>query len=144
MFKGKKKRANAGDYFCNGETSKETARLLDICNNLWTDIYEKIETLQSNLTSQIFEDLVKYVGEAHANFSLSAESSARRKTPEIPTAALVTGVNMPDHGVMFGNLKKLIAGQVSPYMANLKSKDCINVKTTMGKLVTQVSLILFT
>ena len=45
---------------------------------------------------------------------------------------------MPDHSVMFSNMTKQILEQVTSYVVALKSKDCVNIKTTMAKIVGQV------
>ncbi len=49
-----------------------------------------------------------------------------------------TGVNMPDHAVMFSNLLTLLQDQVTPHIAVLHAKDCPNVKSIMNKMVTQL------
>ena len=44
---------------------------------------------------------------------------------EVPTVALVAGVNMPDHDVLFEQLRTIIRMDgISPHVVLLKSKDC--------------------
>ena len=44
---------------------------------------------------------------------------------EVPTVALVAGVNMPDHDVLFEQLRTSIRMDgISPHVVLLKSKDC--------------------
>ncbi len=45
---------------------------------------------------------------------------------------------MPDHDTMFGNLTSLIQEKVTPHVAILKSKDCLNLKTTLNKTIQQL------
>jgi len=54
----------------------------------------------------------------------SAESIKNTAIHEIPTAALITGVNMPDHDVIFSQLATELKDQVTPFVAVLTSKDC--------------------
>lgn len=57
-------------------------------------------------------------------------SEAQVDTPlpprlEVPTVALVAGVNMPDHDVLFEQLRTSIRMDgISPHVVLLKSKDC--------------------
>lgn len=44
---------------------------------------------------------------------------------EVPTVALVAGVNMPDHDILFEQLRTIIRMDgISPHVVLLKSKDC--------------------
>ena len=45
---------------------------------------------------------------------------------------------MPDHGVMFGTLTTVITERVTPHVATVHSKDCLNVHSMMGKVVGQL------
>jgi origin recognition complex subunit 3 len=90
------------------------------------------------LNSKIFEDLLQFIKTAHANFSLQETDHSSSRVNEIPTAALITGVNTPDHGVMFTNLLDLLTEQVTPHLAVLKSKDCANTKQIMTKITAQL------
>lgn len=51
---------------------------------------------------------------------------------------ILTGVNTPDHGVMFSTLVTTLQDKVSPLVAILKSKDCNSVKNTLSKTLTQL------
>ena len=43
---------------------------------------------------------------------------------EVSAAVFITGVNMPDHGVLFEQLEEKIHQQCSPYVVMLKATDC--------------------
>ncbi|XP_077977190.1 origin recognition complex subunit 3-like [Glandiceps talaboti] len=154
VFKGskKKKKLNPGEYFCEGsDDSSELSKLRwETYQNCWKDVNSDIQDLQSEVNNKIFEDLIKFVRNAHHGFSCHGndedndsgdgkEHGGKRKKTihEIPTAALITGVNTPDHTDMFTHLTSLLRGQITPYIALLGSKDCNNMKSTMSKLLSQ-------
>ncbi|XP_073256061.1 origin recognition complex subunit 3-like [Porites lutea] len=74
------------------------------------------------MNSKIFSDLLEFIKSAQKMSSLGSEGSVVIR--EIPTAALITGVNMPDHDVIFSQLAKELRNQVTPFVALLRSKDC--------------------
>jgi hypothetical protein len=43
---------------------------------------------------------------------------------EIPTAVMVAGVNMPDHDVLFRQLRSKIVASVTPHVVQLQSETC--------------------
>ena len=49
-----------------------------------------------------------------------------------------SGVNSPDHSIMFHNLRTLLQEKVTPFAAELHSKDCVNIKSTVSKAVAQL------
>ena len=51
---------------------------------------------------------------------------------------LLVGVNMPDHDVMFNNMTTLIHERVTPHVAELRSKDCPNIKSIMTRTIQQL------
>lgn len=57
---------------------------------------------------------------------------------EIPTAVLLTGINMPDHGVQFGTLKDEIRECITPHVAVLNGEDCQSLKYLVWTLVNQL------
>ncbi|OWF47585.1 origin recognition complex subunit 3-like [Mizuhopecten yessoensis] len=136
-YKGKKKSVNPEKYFPKSETVNTWKRRLETYQSLWESVDTEIQILQSDLNTKIFDDLLKFTKTCHSRFTLSSQTGDSR-TKEIPTAALVTGVNTPDHGVMFATLVTLLQERVSPLVAILQSKDCNNVKNTLSKLLGQI------
>ncbi|XP_060081142.1 origin recognition complex subunit 3-like [Ylistrum balloti] len=136
-YKGKKKSVNPERYFQRSETVNTWKRRLDIYQSLWESIDTEIQILQSDLNTKIFDDLLKFTKTCQSSFTLS-NPAGHSRTKEIPTAALVTGVNTPDHGVMFATLVNLLQEKVTPLVAILQSKDCNNVKNTLSKLLGQI------
>lgn len=70
------------------------------------------------------ENLVQFVGNSHDEDS-----------EFVPTAALLTGVNMPDHAAQFSSLCKQIQKTVSPHVVCLYSQECQNIKNLMENMM---------
>lgn len=136
-YKGKKKRVNPADFFRACEYPSSCKPRESKCNETWEAIDQEIQILRSDLNSKIFDDLLAFTCTCHSNFNLNGGPSDSLVT-EIPTAALVTGVNTPDHGVMFSTLVELLHERVSPLVAILKSKDCNKVKNVLTKALGQL------
>ncbi|XP_010284947.1 PREDICTED: origin recognition complex subunit 3-like [Phaethon lepturus] len=60
------------------------------------------------------------------------------KSREIPTAALVLGVNVTDHDLTFRSLSEVLQNNITPYVALLEAKDCPGIKNLMQKLMGQL------
>ncbi|KAM9636499.1 origin recognition complex subunit 3 isoform 8-T13 [Morphnus guianensis] len=60
------------------------------------------------------------------------------KSREIPTAALVLGVNVTDHDLTFRSLSEVLQNNITPYIALLEAKDCPGIKNLMQKLMGQL------
>ncbi|XP_013392318.1 origin recognition complex subunit 3-like [Lingula anatina] len=125
-----------GRYFADGLKTNTAQVRFDICQTLWEDISTDVQILQSDLNTKIFDDLLSFSKSAHFNFKLCKEGDGTsRPIQEVPTAALITGVNMPDHDLMFSNLVSLLQERVTPYVALLRSKDCGTMKNIMAKMM---------
>lgn len=138
-YKGKKRRVNPADYFKACEYPSSWKPRQSICDETWEEIDQEIQILRSDLNSKIFDDLLAFTNTCHDKFSLDEDQGHKDSfVSEIPTAALVTGVNTPDHGVMFSTLIELLHERVSPLVAILKSKDCNKVKNVLTKTLGQL------
>ncbi|KAL3882398.1 hypothetical protein ACJMK2_028742 [Sinanodonta woodiana] len=138
-FKGKKKVAKLENYLSDDEFGQSVVKRHQVGQDMWTEIDTQIQILQEELNSRIFDDLLTFAADSCSTFTLdNLETSKTMVYREIPTAALVTGVNTPDHGVMFATLVSLLKERVSPLVAILKSKDCQNVKNTISKTLSQM------
>ncbi|XP_030303248.1 origin recognition complex subunit 3 isoform X6 [Calypte anna] len=60
------------------------------------------------------------------------------KSREIPTAALILGVNVTDHDLTFRSLSEVLQNNISPYVALLEAKDCPGIKNLIQKLMGQL------
>ncbi|XP_052810573.1 origin recognition complex subunit 3-like isoform X1 [Mya arenaria] len=134
-FKGKKRRVNVEDYLPRAQ-NKDIESCQARFHELWEEMDTQMQILQSDFNSSIFEELLTYTQCAHASFSLETCASASLR--EIPAAALVTGVNTPDHGTMFGNLVSMLRDRVTPLVTILKSKDCQSVRNILTRTMSQL------
>lgn len=74
--------------------------------------------------SLILSNLISFVKNSYHNI-----------VNEIPTAALLTGINMPDHSIQFETLAREIKDKVSPHVTCLYSEDCQNLKQLIENMV---------
>lgn len=65
------------------------------------------------------------------------KTSHNHDVKEIPTAALFTGINMPDHMTQFDSLLKQLKNTVSPHVACLQSQDGQNIKYFIENVINQ-------
>ncbi|XP_070568505.1 origin recognition complex subunit 3-like [Ptychodera flava] len=137
----KRKTLDPGDYFTddNGKVTEFRKLQWKTYQDCWKDVNRDIQDLQAEVNNKIFEDLVQFVKTAHLGFNLGNGdgSEKKRRMHEIPTAALITGVNTPDHSDMFCHLTTLLRDNITPYIASLGSKSCQNMKSAMSGLLSQ-------
>lgn len=96
----------------------------------WQKIQAHIDALQKESSARTLNDLVNYVVK-------------HSKCPEdylgldevVPAAALLTGINQPDHLEQFDNLGQRINEQVSASICLLQSRDCSTVKSAIETMV---------
>ena len=90
--------------------------------------YCLLQTIISQQHDAVFGDLVNFISSSHKKLqSLYDSSKKNKKRPlmlGIPTAVLLTGVNMPGHSELFERLKKAIHQNTSPYVVQLNPSDC--------------------
>lgn len=76
--------------------------------------------------SSVLENLINFIDNSHKD-----------DTEFLPTGALLTGVNMPDHAAQFSSLCKQIKKNISPHVACLYNKDCQNIKNLIENMMNQ-------
>lgn len=76
--------------------------------------------------SSVLKNLIQFIEDSH-----------KTEATFLPTGALLTGVNMPDHAAQFSSLCKQIKKCVSPFVACLYSKDCQNTKNLLENMMDQ-------
>ena len=117
-----------------------------------------IQTLTSRQHDKVFEDILAFISKSSKQLErLSPLSSSQASTSqrqqlqdsklpprlEVPTVALVAGVNMPDHDVLFNQLRTCIRMEgISPHVVLLKSKDCNSGKNYMFMQSWEAALLL--
>ncbi|NXF66886.1 ORC3 protein, partial [Ciccaba nigrolineata] len=126
--------------FKEGNNDSEDAELRFItCQSLWHQIKSETKQIQEDLNKQLFDNLVIFLRRSHSEFQeKTTEWTCRMKSKEIPTAALVLGVNVTDHDLTFRSLSEVLQNNITPYIAFLEAKDCPGVKKLMQKLMGQL------
>ncbi|CAM9908740.1 unnamed protein product [Bubo scandiacus] len=109
------------------------------CQSLWHQIKSETKQIQEDLNKQLFDNLVSFLRRSHSEFQeKTTEWTCRMKSKEIPTAALVLGVNVTDHDLTFRSLSEVLQNNITPYIAFLEAKDCPGIKKLMQKLMGQL------
>ncbi|ETE62085.1 Origin recognition complex subunit 3, partial [Ophiophagus hannah] len=136
----KRKRSSAADYFSKGNNDLGNSELrLDTCLLLWKQIKSETEQLQEDLNKNLFDNLIKFLRQSHLDFKeKKAEWICRMKSNEIPTAAVVLGVNVTDHELTIKSLSEVLRDDVTPFVVSLKAKECPGIKQLLQKLIIQL------
>ncbi|XP_047935769.2 origin recognition complex subunit 3 isoform X2 [Anser cygnoides] len=138
--KKRKVSQKTADYFREGNSDSEDSELrFATCQSLWKHVKLETEQIEEDLNTQLFDNLVSFLRRSHSEFQeKTAEWNCRMKSREIPTAALVLGVNVTDHDLTFRSLSEVLQNRVTPYVALLQAKDCPGIKNLMQKLLGQL------
>ncbi|KAM6083085.1 origin recognition complex subunit 3 isoform 2-T2 [Chlamydotis macqueenii] len=119
--------------------SEDTELRFATCQSLWNQIKLETEQIQENLNKQLFDNLISFLRRSHSEFQeKTTEWTYQMKSREIPTAALVLGVNVTDHDLTFRSLSEVLQNNFTPYIALLEAKDCPGIKNLMQKLMRQL------
>uniref|UniRef100_A0A8C5FX32 Origin recognition complex subunit 3 n=1 Tax=Gadus morhua TaxID=8049 RepID=A0A8C5FX32_GADMO len=119
---------------CDG--GEDSSLRYTLCKKLWDTIKEETESLQDELNRQILEGLLHFIKRCCSGPRHTAGPwEARMRASEIPTAALVLGVNVPDHDMTFQSLCELLQQSVTPHVACLQAKECGALKSLMRKVL---------
>ncbi|XP_041828604.1 origin recognition complex subunit 3 [Melanotaenia boesemani] len=131
----KKKTLDLESYFihgCEGAESREMR--FKLCQHLWGKIKADTEVLQDELNRKILDSLLEFTRKCSFSRQHSDWASQMRAS-EISTAALVLGVNVPDHDMTFQSLSDLLRQSVSPHVASVQAKECTALKHLMKKVL---------
>ncbi|XP_065056849.1 origin recognition complex subunit 3-like [Rhopilema esculentum] len=115
-----------------GENSQQATLRYTCFKECWVNISEQIESIQVATNKKVFDDLLTYIKESYS------EENANYQWRELPTAALLTGVNMPDHDIIFQQITSSILNDITPHVVLLHSKNCSNLKFLMREVITQL------
>uniref|UniRef100_A0A8C9ZY89 Origin recognition complex subunit 3 n=1 Tax=Sander lucioperca TaxID=283035 RepID=A0A8C9ZY89_SANLU len=119
----KKKTLSLADHFIHGcEGAENSEKRFKLCQDLWDQIKTDTEVLQDELNRNILDSLLDFTRKCSSTRQHSDWASQMRAS-EIPTAALVLGVNVPDHDMTFQSLSDLLQQSVTPYVASVQAKD---------------------
>ncbi|XP_069743459.1 origin recognition complex subunit 3 isoform X2 [Narcine bancroftii] len=136
----KRKLPNAADYFNNGKAVSENDKLrFSTYQSLWQQMKEETERLQEHLNEKIFDSLISFIKKSCIQMNSDVNDwSYRMRYSEIPTAALVLGVNVPDHEMTLQGLSSLLKQSVTPHIVFLQGKECTTVKQILQKILMQL------
>uniref|UniRef100_A0A8C4DCW6 Origin recognition complex subunit 3 n=1 Tax=Dicentrarchus labrax TaxID=13489 RepID=A0A8C4DCW6_DICLA len=105
-----------------------------LCQDLWHKIRADTEVLQDELNRKILDSLLDFTRKCSSTRQHSDWASQMRAS-EIPTAALVLGVNVPDHDMTFQSLSELLQQSVTPHVASVQAKECGALKHLMKRVL---------
>ncbi|XP_067003057.2 origin recognition complex subunit 3 [Anabrus simplex] len=98
----------------------------------WNTIEKRLKSLQHSTFSEILHNLIQYV-----NTSYNPEANVQNNNCTVPTAALLTGINMPDHGALFSSLVSDLHKNITPHVAVLQSEKCSTVRSAVAQMAAQ-------
>lgn len=105
-----------------------------ICQKLWETVQMNTEVIQDQLNKHVLDSLVEFI----KKHDLGNSDVWRQRASEIPTAALMLGVNVPDHAMTFRSLCNLLQDSVTPFVVSVHAKECAAVKLLIKKLLEQL------
>ncbi|XP_046608711.1 origin recognition complex subunit 3 isoform X2 [Neodiprion virginianus] len=94
---------------------------------VWSTIEKSTQKINSDIFARISDDLKSYVSSINYD-DLSGE---------IPTAILLTGVNLPDHGALFQMLARKFQ-DITSHIAIMQQRDSYSLKNMMEETVFQL------
>ncbi|XP_070777217.1 origin recognition complex subunit 3 isoform X2 [Enoplosus armatus] len=131
----KKKTLSLEEHFTHGCEGAENSEIrFKLCQELWDKIKANTEDLQDELNRKILDSLLDFTRKCSSTRQLCDWASQMRAS-EIPTAALVLGVNVPDHDMTFQSLSELLQQSVSPHVASVQAKECGALKHLMKRVL---------
>ncbi|XP_017465755.1 PREDICTED: origin recognition complex subunit 3 [Rhagoletis zephyria] len=98
----------------------------------WQKLESHIEQLQSKSYTKTLEDVVKYI---QKECSTDGAMDTYDMEEIVPAAALLTGVNQPDHLEQFATLSQRLLQKMSASVCMLQSRDCSTLKSAVEAMV---------
>lgn len=92
-------------------------------------MHKAIQAAQLNIYTEVLDELFQFV------LKTSEFRDRDERGGEIPTAVLITGVNMPDHDTVFSTFRQLIMNSITPFVVSLSSRDSQSTKNIIQKIV---------
>ncbi|XP_074115013.1 origin recognition complex subunit 3 [Cotesia typhae] len=101
-----------------------------VYEQVWSTIKNCAEEINTDMFKQILIDIKKYISDIKKNNSCDFLN-------EIPTAILLTGINLPDHDELFRKLALQISS-ITNYIAVVQSRDSGSIKSLTEDMVFQL------
>ncbi|XP_042795260.1 origin recognition complex subunit 3 isoform X4 [Panthera leo] len=139
-FKKRKISVPVEDYFNKGKNESEDSKLrFETYQLIWQQMKSETEQLQEELNKNLFNSLIEFLQQSYSGFHKNSRDwGCQIKLREIPTAALILGVNVTDHDLTFRSLTEALQNNVTPYVVSLQAKDCPDMKYFLQKLVSKL------
>ena len=117
----------------------------------WSRASDAFAKIQKNMFSDVLDAITRFATNASPIVPSSFSGSSSSSSPSfslIPTCALLTGVNLPDHEDLFRLLVTELRSSISPHVAAIKSSAGgttlrAMVQTTVAQLMLIQVLLLF-
>uniref|UniRef100_A0A8C7NSD2 Origin recognition complex subunit 3 n=1 Tax=Oncorhynchus mykiss TaxID=8022 RepID=A0A8C7NSD2_ONCMY len=122
----RRKTPTVEDYFTHGCEDTENSKLrFRNCQTLWEKMKADTELLQDELNRKILDSLLAFIRKSVSTFQRGTDDwASRMRAHEIPTAALVLGVNVPDHDMTFQCLSDQLQQSVTPFVVSVQATEC--------------------
>uniref|UniRef100_A0A673CUI3 Origin recognition complex, subunit 3 n=1 Tax=Sphaeramia orbicularis TaxID=375764 RepID=A0A673CUI3_9TELE len=117
-----------------GLGAQNSGKRYKLCQDLWDQIKTDTESLQDELNRSILDSLLDFTRKCSSTRQ-HGDWASQMRASEIPTAALVLGVNVPDHDMTFQSLSELLQQLVTPHVASLQAKECGALKHLMKRVL---------
>ncbi|XP_059475378.1 origin recognition complex subunit 3 [Neocloeon triangulifer] len=90
-----------------------------------TSLEDEVEKMYSQMFAQLLENVSSF---------FESKSSAKNAN-EIPTACILTGINLPDHSIIYNALEKRLVSDVTPHVVLLSSRTCSTTRHLLGQIL---------
>uniref|UniRef100_A0A4W5LU88 Origin recognition complex subunit 3 n=1 Tax=Hucho hucho TaxID=62062 RepID=A0A4W5LU88_9TELE len=106
-------------------SSDNTDSRTTICKTISCLLPTDFELLQDELNRKILDSLLAFIRKNVSTFQRGTDDwASRMRAHEIPTAALVLGVNVPDHDMTFQSLSDQLQQSVTPFVVSVQATEC--------------------
>uniref|UniRef100_A0A8C1F9P6 Origin recognition complex subunit 3 n=1 Tax=Cyprinus carpio carpio TaxID=630221 RepID=A0A8C1F9P6_CYPCA len=132
--KKRKRHVGVGGYLVDDSDENGSDRFR-ICQKLWETVQTNTEVIQDQLNKKVLDSLAEFIKKHGLGCS---SDNWRQRARETPTAALMLGVNVPDHAMTFRSLCNLLQDSVTPFVVSVHAKECAAVKLLIQKVLEQL------
>lgn len=94
------------------------------------------KTFQNKRNESSLTELIDFVEQSYA--ANGTQQNVVEGTTYLPVAALLTGINKPDHHQYFKTFANKLIARNNQHIAVLPARDCPNMKSTIEALVSSI------
>ena len=110
---------------CFGDSPSAKFRY-ELYEETWNAMWQKMKGLQKNIFDKVLHDVVDFC------------TNQKSQNDLLPTCALVTGVNLPDHKDLFKLLCKSLKKNITDHIASIRSQDSSTLKSVVKRVLLQL------